>query len=255
MAGMVTRRPGAPVRRLSVDPGQAVTTEWPYTVPAIAHLLAHGLALDPGITVVIGPNGAGKSTLLEAVAAVWARRVTMIRSDWLQQSMGRPAGEDSPLHRALRLEYTKGGPIGGLFLRAERLHAQADGFLVGRWSERIADPVLQRSHGEGFLSILAGMVAEPGFYILDEPESALSFDSSLTLLALMADMRAAGSQILLATHSPILAAMPDARLLQLDESGIAEVAYDETDLVQSWRAFLAQPAAYLRYLIEPTDRD
>ncbi len=169
-------------------------TRWPYTVPSIAHVLRHGLDLDPAITVFIGPNGAGKSTLVEAVAAVWARRITAFRSDWLQQSLGRPAAEDSPLHQALRLDYTPGGPVGGLFLRAERLHAQAGGFGIGRWSDRIANPILERSHGEGFLQVLAGMVAEPGLYVLDEPESALSFDSSLMLLTLMCDMRAAGSQ-------------------------------------------------------------
>jgi predicted ATPase len=245
---MAGRHPGAPVRRLSIDPGQAADSRWPYTVPSIGHVLKHGLDLDPGITVLIGANGTGKSTLVEAVAAVWAKRITAFRSDWLQQSMGRPAAEDSPLHEAMRLEYTYGGPVGGLFLRAERLHAQAEGFGIGRWSERIANPILERSHGEGFLQVLSGMVAEPGFYVLDEPESALSFDSSLMLLTLMADMRAAGSQILLATHSPILAAAPNATLLQLDETGISPVVYDETDLVQCWRSFLNNPDGFLRYL-------
>src|SRR4051794_12526448 len=107
------------------------------------------------------------------------------------------------------LEYTPGGPTGGLFLRAERLHAQAGGFAnQGRWSDRIDGSLLHRSHGEGFLQMLAGMTAEPGLYVLDEPESALSFDSSLMLLTLMADMRAAGSQIVLATHSRSLRPFP-----------------------------------------------
>jgi predicted ATPase len=238
---------------MSVDTGQADVTRWPYTVPSIAHVLRHGLELDPGITVFIGPNGAGKSTLVEAAAAVWARRITTFRSDWLQQSLGCPAAEDSPLHQALRLDYTLGGSVGGLFLRAERLHSQAAGFGIGRWSERITTPVLERSHGEGFLQVLAGMVAEPGFYVLDEPESALSFDSSLVLLTLMSDMRAAGSQVLLATHSPILAAVPDATILQLDDTGISPVAYDDTDLVQSWRSFLDRPNAYLRHLRQAVD--
>ena len=233
---------------MSIDVGQADVTRWPYTVPSIAHVLRHGLQLDPGITVLIGANGVGKSTLVEATAAVWARRITAFRSDWLQQRLGRPAVEDSPLHHALRLDYTPGGPVGGLFLRAERLHSQAGGFGIGRWSDRIANPILERSHGEGFLQVLAGMVAEPGFYVLDEPESALSFDSSLMLLTLMCDMRAAGSQVLLATHSPILAAVPDATILQLDSTGISPIAYDDTDLVQSWRSFLNRPDAYLRHL-------
>lgn len=235
--------------RLTVDRGQADVRRWPYTLPAVAQIVSAGLDLSPGVTILIGQNGSGKSTIVEAVAAVWARRVTAFRNDWLQQAVARPSEEDSDLHRSLRLAYTPGGPTGGLFLRAERLHAQAGTFASrGRWSERVEGPILERSHGEGFLQVLAAMSAEPGFYILDEPESALSFDSSLMLLTLMSDMRAAGSQILLATHSPILAALPDALILQLDEQGITPVAYDDSDLLHAWRSFLNNPPSYLRHL-------
>ncbi|MGX5653610.1 AAA family ATPase [Geodermatophilus nigrescens] len=234
---------------MSIDRGQADPGRWPYTVPAVRHLLEHGLSLHPGATVLIGPNGAGKSTVVEAVAAVWGRRMSAVRQDWLQQAVATPSAEDSDLHRSLRLAFTRGGPTGGLFLRAERLHAQAPGFTSrGRWSERIEGPLLTRSHGEGFLQVLAGMTAESGLYVLDEPESALSFDSCLTLLTILSDMLAAGSQILLATHSPILAALPGAHVLQLDDQGIAPVAYDDSDLVRSWRRFLSHPDGYLRHL-------
>ena len=199
--------------------------------------------------MLIGANGSGKSTVVEAIAAAWGRRVSVFRDDWLQRAVATPSDEDSDLHRALRLSFTRGGPTGGLFLRAERLHSQAAGFTrQGRWSERVEGPILERSHGEGFLQVLAGMVAEPGFYILDEPESALSFDSSLMLLTIMIDMMSAGSQILLATHSPILAALPGANLCQLDDRGITPVDYDSSDLVTSWRAFLGRPDGFLRHL-------
>lgn len=105
-----------------------------------------------------------------------------------------------------------------------------------------------RSHGEGFLQVLAGMAAEPGLYVLDEPESALSFDSCLVLLTIMGDMLKAGSQILLATHSPVLAALPGAHLRALDDHGITDVDYDSSDLVMSWRRFMAAPEAHLRHL-------
>ncbi|SDE71751.1 Predicted ATPase [Blastococcus fimeti] len=243
------RQPGAPVTGLTIDRGQSDPTRWPYTVPAVRHVYDSGLALAPGATVLIGANGAGKSTLVEAIAASWARRITAFRQDWLQRSIAEPADEDSDLHRSLRLACTRGGPTGGLFLRAERLHAQADQFSArGRWSERIDGPLLGRSHGEGFLQVLAGMVAEPGLYVLDEPESALSFDSSLMLLTILQDMLAAGSQVVMATHSPVLAALPGAALLQLDERGITPVDYDDCDLVTSWRAFLRRPDAFLRHL-------
>lgn len=244
-----SRQPGVPVTELTIDRGQADPGRWPYTVPAVRQIYDDGLQLRPGATVLIGANGAGKSTVVEAVAAAWGRRMSAFREDWLQQAIAEPSSEDSDLHRSLRLSFTRGGPTGGVFLRAERLHAQAEKFSGrGRWADRIEGPILQRSHGEGFLQVLAGMVAEPGFYVLDEPESALSFDSSLVLLSIMSDMLAAGSQILLATHSPVLAALPGAQLLQLGEHGIAPVEYDDCDLVTSWRAFLERPELFLRHL-------
>ncbi len=91
------------------------------------------------------------------------------------------------------------------------------------------------------------MSTEPGLYVLDEPVSALSFDSCLALLTIMTDMLRAGSQILVATHSPILAALPGADPLQLDQDGITAVDYDTSDVVTSWRSFL-QADRYLRHL-------
>jgi predicted ATPase len=242
-------QPGAPVRRITVDPAKAESKNWPYTLPVVQHIARHGLDLDPGVTVVIGANGSGKSTLVEAIASAWGRRFTAFRDDWLQQATATPADEDSDLDRGIRLEYTRGGPHGGLFFRAERLHSQMAHFTQpGRWASRMDGPLLGRSHGEGFLQVLSAMTAEPGFYVLDEPEAALSFDSSLALVAILIAMRAAGSQVLLATHSPILAACPNATILQCSDDGLSPIAYDDSELVASWRAFLAAPDRYLRYL-------
>jgi predicted ATPase len=238
------------VRWLRVDRGQIDPGRWPYTLPAVRQLVEDGVELDPGVTVLIGPNGSGKSTVVEALAAAWGRRITAFRDDWLQQAMAEPSGEDSDLDRSLRLEFTRGGPTGGMFLRAERLHEQAGLFQHrGRWAQRMdGNPVLARSHGEGFLQVLTAMSAEPGLYLMDEPESALSFDSCLVLLALLGQMRDAGSQVVLATHSPVLAAVPGGRILQFGAEGIARVGYDDSDLVASWRSFLDAPERYLRHL-------
>lgn len=246
---MGSRQPGARVTGITIDRGRATANHWPYTLPVVRHIWQHGLTLNRGVTVLIGENGTGKSTVVEALAAAWGRRITTFREDWLQRAVAEPSAEDSDLHRSMRLAYTRGGPTGGLFLRAERLHSQAGVFSRrGRWSERIEEPLLSRSHGEGFLKVLTGMAVEPGLYIMDEPESALSFDSCLMLLQIMADMRSTGSQIVLATHSPILAAMPHATVLQLDADGINPVSYEHSDLVTSWRSFLQTPDRYLRHL-------
>lgn len=123
---------------------------WPYTLPAVRAILDGGLDLDPGVTVLVGENGSGKSTVVEAIAAAWARRVTAFRSDIVQQVVGSPAAEDSDLHRALQLHYTLGGANGGLCLRAERLHEQADVLTApnSTWQRRLGPgSILARSHG------------------------------------------------------------------------------------------------------------
>ena len=107
----------------------------------------------------------------------------------------------------------------------------------------------ERSHGESFLALVEERSRIRGLWLLDEPESALSLSGCLALLGLLNDLAAGGSQIILSTHSPILAALPGARLLELGDWGIREVAeYDDLDLVRTWRTFLDSPQRFLRHL-------
>jgi len=105
------------------------------------------------------------------------------------------------------------------------------------------------SHGESFLEVLAQHFDEPGFYVLDEPESALSFSSSLALVGVLDSLARRGGQALCATHSPLLTALPGATVLQLDDDGYAPVRWDDLDLVDHWRRYLADPRSYLRHLL------
>jgi predicted ATPase len=84
--------------------------------------------------------------------------------------------------------------------------------------------------------------------VLDEPESALSFGGCLALLGMLRDLAADGSQIILSTHSPVLAALPGARIHEVGEWGLRHVEYDDLDLVQTWRLFLDAPQRFLRHL-------
>jgi predicted ATPase len=106
------------------------------------------------------------------------------------------------------------------------------------------------SHGEGFLEILRTRINQPGFYLMDEPDAPLSFVSSLSLVALLHDLAAAGGQIIVATHSPVLAAVPGARILELGNWGIRPARWEELELVASWRQFLGQPQSFLRHLLD-----
>jgi predicted ATPase len=104
------------------------------------------------------------------------------------------------------------------------------------------------SHGESFLELLKARFNKPGFCCLDEPESALSFSGCLALVAVLRDVAAGGGQALVATHSPIVAAVPGARILEIGEWGWREVRWDDLEFVAHWRRFLEAPDAYLRYL-------
>lgn len=136
----------------------------------------------------------------------------------------------------------------GFFLRAETAFDMAEnlGGVPGFWDENTAE----MSHGEGFLTMFGAMLAEPGFYVLDEPESALSFTASLQLVALMSELGNDGAQIVCATHSPILASTPGADIVEVGEHGLRRSTWDELELVQHWRRYLDDPNSYLRHLLD-----
>ena len=135
----------------------------------------------------------------------------------------------------------------GLYLRADTMH----GFYCyleenpGRGPERFHE----LSHGEGFLEILRTRVNQPGFYLMDEPDAPLSFTSCLGLVALLHDLAQAGSQAVIATHSPIVAAVPGATILELGDWGMRPARWEELHIVGAWRRFLAEPASYVRHLL------
>ena len=224
------------------EPGPGYDPDaWYWSVPAIGQVRERDLDLDSGVTVLVGENGSGKSTLMEGLAAAWSSRLTAQVPHW------GPAvsDEDADLGRWLRLDGERPPPQGGCFLRAEAMHG-----LFGHAGARAFDgvPLNARSHGEGFFAFLESRRTERGLYLLDEPEAALSFRSCLALLVLLADAVAAGSQVVLATHSPLLAAAPGARVLELGGHGIAERDWAELDLVRDWQDFLAAPGRWLRHL-------
>ena len=160
-----------------------------------------------------------------------------------------PSEEDADLFWAVTLDADRPLSHGGCFLRAEAMHslfsiADSDSTVDRQFGGRLNT----RSHGESFLAFLQSRLTERGLFILDEPEAALSFTSCLQLLVLLDAITRAGSQVLLATHSPILAAAPGATVLEFGPSGLDPVRWDDLELVAHWRAFLEHPDAYLRHL-------
>jgi len=228
------------------DPADRPPARWPFDLPVIRQVVTDGFDVPSGVTVVVGENGSGKSTLVEALADLYPRRGG-------DRVHGPPRSEeDASLRRHLVARTDPMASPAGFFLRAEAMHSylagiDADGAQARLW--QAGGSLQARSHGETFLAVLAERFAEPGFYVLDEPEAALSFSSQLTLLGVLTGLAAGGSQIVVATHSPLVAALPGATLLQVDADGMRETAWEELDLVADWRSFLTQPDRWLRRLV------
>jgi predicted ATPase len=106
------------------------------------------------------------------------------------------------------------------------------------------------SHGESFLEVLRTRFDSPGFYCLDEPEAALSFSSTLGLIEALGRVVESGGQVLCATHSPVLAAMPGATILEVGDWGYRRTTWDQLELVQHWKAYLDAPGRYLRHVLD-----
>lgn len=231
-------------------------SQWPYSIPAIKQIIDEGgLDLEPGVTFLLGENGSGKSTLIEAIAAKYDRRGHF--TPHVRVVGPTESHEDSPLRNHIRCETHRQASPAGFFLRAEMMHSFLSDVDANE-NERASwgnESMQEQSHGESFLAVLRHRFDEVGVYFLDEPEAALSFRSSLGLLSLLDTMAREGSQVIVATHSPLLVALPGATLLQLDDEGIRRIeSYDDLALVQDWRNFLGNPARFLKHLIRSDER-
>ncbi len=220
------------------------TSTWPAAIPAVQQLLADGLTLDPGITFLVGENGSGKSTILEGIALAYG--MSPEGGSTYARHATRPT--ESPLGDWLRLQRGIGASRWGFFLRAETMHSFYT-YLEENPSSAPEPLFHEMSHGESFLAILESRFDSPAFYCLDEPEAALSFTSTLTLIAALRRIADDGGQILCATHSPVLAAIPGATILEVGPWGMRPTAWEDLALVQHWKSYLDSPQRYLRHLL------
>lgn len=218
---------------------------WPTYVPAVAQLLQRPLNLGP-LTVLVGENGSGKSTIVEGIAQAYGLSAEGGSTGARHSSRA----SESSLWRWLQLVRGVGASRWGFFLRAETMHSFYT--YLEENPGKGGEPIFhEMSHGESFLEVLASRFTGPGLYILDEPESALSFSGCLALVGLLDRMARSGTmQAIVATHSPIIAATPGAQLLEVGEWGLRAQAWQELELVQNWRAFLDNPSRYLRFVID-----
>ena len=231
-----------PVREVVGEPG-ATDRGWPFTMGPVAQLLREGLVLSE-LTILVGENGVGKSTIIEAVAIAFGLSPEGGSKNVRQSD--RPT--ESPLHERIRLVRGITRSRWGYFLRAETMHGLLT-YLEDHPSQYVPEtPYHERSHGQAFSELLATklghMAGRGGFLVLDEPEAGLSLMSQISLANQLAQLRADGIQVLMATHSPVLAATPGARIIELDETGFEPRNWDELTTVALYRRFLADPGFF-----------
>lgn len=217
---------------------------FPFSIPAISDL---NLKIKKHVTFLVGENGSGKSTILEALAdRIGFNAMGGTKHHRFIEEYETELANHLLLQRNPRL------PVGqGFFFRAESF------FNLSQYIDEHGNPqywggkdLLKQSHGESFLSAFNHQFRE-GLFLLDEPEAALSPQRQLSLLTIMNGMEKEGkSQLIIATHSPILLAYPDADIFLLDENGISQVKYEETEHYQITKGFLDNPGKYFKLLFE-----
>ena len=216
-------------------------------IPVIKYLEENKeLDFSSNITFFVGENGTGKSTLLEAMAVAYGFNAEggTINFSFSTKDTHSELSEHLTLSKR---DYAKDG----FFLRAESLYNAATYIDEVKATHNYGDVSLHnQSHGESFLSIVQNRFSGQGLYLLDEPEAALSPMRLMTLIVEIDNLLKNNSQFIIATHSPILMAFPDAEILQFSESGIEKVKYYETEHYKITKLFIEEPEKMIHHLID-----
>lgn len=237
--------PAPYLKRIWLDPSRIEDRQaYPFCLPFLHDDFE--LSFDHSITIIVGENGAGKSTLLEGIAVLagydeagGGKGHRPVDHSNAVEVMG---GELSTALRAGWLPKV----TNGWFFRAESF------FSVARYLDEVGSgsDFLSHSHGEGFLRFFEERCQRQGIYIFDEPESALSPSRQIEFLKLLRRMDVSENcQVIMATHSPVLMAYPNASLLQLSKYGLEPVTVEQTDHYKIMREFCDDPAGFVEAAI------
>ena len=226
--------------------------QYPFSLPVVSHL--ETLELHPAVTFLVGENGSGKSTLMEALAVAWGFNPEGGTKNF---RFGTRASH-SVLHEYLRLIKSTRRPRDGFFLRAESL------FNLATEIERLdaepgGPPIInsyghqslhEQSHGESFFAVMMHRFGGHGFYVLDEPEAALPPSCQLAMISRIHQLVGMRSQLVIATHSPILMAYPNSRIYQIGANSLEHVSWQDTEHYIVAKRFLNDPEKQLSRLLE-----
>jgi predicted ATPase len=226
---------------------------YPFSIPSVRSF--ESIDVHSKVTYFVGENGSGKSTLLEAIAVSLGFNGEGGSKNFRFSSRR----SHSELHKYLRIAKGMKRPRDGYFLRAESFFNVATEIENLDSEPSFGPPAIdsyggrslhEQSHGESFLSLLTERFGGQGIYILDEPEAALSPQRQLAVMSRIHDLVLDGSQFIIATHSPILMAYPDACIYLFGKEGVSKVAYEDTEHYRVTRDFLVNPERMLRVLFE-----
>lgn len=230
--------------------------DYPFSIPAIGNL--DELEFDQPVTFFIGENGSGKSTLLEAIAVASGLNPEGGSRNFNFSTRASHSG----LKDCLRLTRSPRRPRDSYFLRAESY------FNVATQIEKLDEdpyggpPIInsyggkslhEQSHGESFFALFMNRLGGNGLYIFDEPEAALSPTRQLAFLSRLHELVGKGSQFLIATHSPILMAYPQAAIYLLADGALSLIPYRETEHYTVTRNFLTRTGQMLDILLNECD--
>jgi len=229
--------------------------KYPFCLPAIKSI--NNLELHPKVTFFVGENGTGKSTILESIAVAYGFNPEGGSKNFTFST----ADSHSGLYSHIKLIKGVRRPKDAFFLRAESYYNVAS-YVDQLDSEFSFGPPIknsfggkslhEQSHGESFLALFLNRLRGNGIYILDEPEAALSPSRQMSLISRMHELINMDSQFIIATHSPIIMAYPDACIYEIKDS-IKKVKYEETEHYQVMRAFINNKQGMLRELMQPWD--
>lgn len=232
------------VNTIQLHAPDGIPTDYPFDIPCLRNF--DKLSFHPKVTYLIGENGMGKSTLLEAIAVALGFNAEGGSKNFNFNT--QPSHSIS--HNYLRISKGVHHMKDGFFLRGESFYNVASEIderdKEGGGGGRIIDSyggksLHHQSHGESFWSLFMHRFGGSGLYILDEPESALSITRQMAMLAQMDKLVNKKSQFIIATHSPIVLAYPDATIYQMTPEGINKVKYKETDTYRLYKGFLDNP--------------
>lgn len=223
--------------------------EYPYNIPCLKSLDV--LEFHKPVTFLIGENGSGKSTLIEALAL----SIGMNGEGGTNNFNFATKNTVSPLHQYIKVIKTPNLPQTKFFLRAESFYNFAtrldeiekdSGGIFGYYGGK---SLHEQSHGESFMAVMKNRFGRNGLYILDEPEAALSPTRQMSLLILMKELIDEGSQFIIATHSPILLAYPEADIYNLEQE-FKKCVYEETEYYQLYKLFINDKERILKELLQ-----